>query len=732
MNFIAILHFASFAAYVLLVIYVVSRRSASYVNHLCALLISSLAILSLSCGLLNVTDNLQDAMALVNLAAFGSITGPVFALWFYLALTNREKVLKNRLFIAGSVTVPLILLFMQWSGFIMNGITVEVWGVGITRASTAFTWLYSIYTILLYLACGILLLEMERRADTTRRRKQAILLFATGAATIITVVTLNVLVYGAGMQQIPQVGDIVAMIWVIGIVVATSRYGLLRITPVLASDEILSTMSDSLMLVDNEATIVFANHATCSLLGNAEKKIIGQPFYSLVEDKHKAEELLNTDSSEKKGPLEMVYLSKDGTSIPVLISTSAIRLPGGTTAGSVVSAVDLRQHKKDEENLAAHQRLITGILETMPSAVLVINRQMEIVLANRLFFHDMGWSEGQIENRPLIDIIPSEEFVAQIASAMITDASSIQFEFRYDLNGSSRILVANVFPMPAENILLILNDVTDERERQDRLYLTDRLASIGEMAAGVAHEINNPLTSVIGLSQLLTEQELPADLVEDISTIYREALRASTVVKNLLTFARKRPALRQPVQIHRVIDDVLQLRAYEHRVNNIFITRNYTENLPDVVIDYNQMQQVFVNIVLNSEYEMMQAHRGGSLVVSSKKLEDHISISFSDDGPGISPENLKRVFDPFFTTKEAGKGTGLGLSVCYGIVANHGGKIYAESSPGQGATFIIELPATIPAAEPALQAQIMNFLKKQEGPATDRSLPEPLTREIQI
>ncbi|MBN1375561.1 MAG: PAS domain-containing protein, partial [Dehalococcoidia bacterium] len=366
MNFIAILHFASFTAYVLLVIYVVSRRSASYVNHLCALLISSLAIISLSFGLLNLATSIQDAMALVNLAAFGSYTGPVFALWFYLALSNREKLLKNKIFIAASITFPLLFLFLQWSGYLLNGITNEVWGVGITRAATPFLILFVFYMISLYSACGLLLLEMARRADTPRQRKQALLLFITGAATVIIVATLTTLIQYGGMEHLPQVGDVVAMIWVIGIVIATSRYGLMRITPVLASDEILITMGDSLMLVDNEARVVFANRATCSLLGSTEKNIVGQPFYSLMEDRHRAEELLDNNGNGKTGPLELTYLSKDGTPIPVLVSTSTIRLPGGATAGSVVSASDLRQHKKAAENLAAQQRLITGILETMP------------------------------------------------------------------------------------------------------------------------------------------------------------------------------------------------------------------------------------------------------------------------------------------------------------------------------------------------------------------------------
>jgi signal transduction histidine kinase len=351
----------------------------------------------------------------------------------------------------------------------------------------------------------------------------------------------------------------------------------------------------------------------------------------------------------------------------------------------------------------------------MPSAVLVINQQMEVVLANRLFYQGLAGILEQVEGKPLIDIIPSDELLRQISASRQKPSVNTQFEFRYNVDGNRKILVASILSMPSQNILLVLNDVTTERERQDRLYLTDRLASIGEMAAGVAHEMNNPLTSVLGLSKLLTEQDLPGDTGEDLNVIYKEALRVSNIVKNLLTFARKRAPVRQPAQIHGVIDDVLKLRAYEHKVSNIFVTRNFADNLPDVTIDYNQMQQVFVNIVLNAEYEMIQTHNGGSLTITTKNLDDRISISFKDDGPGISPQSLKRMFDPFFTTKEPGKGTGLGLSVCYGIVANHGGKIYVESSTGQGATFIVELPATVSASELALQTQISSYLKKKNN-----------------
>jgi signal transduction histidine kinase len=222
--------------------------------------------------------------------------------------------------------------------------------------------------------------------------------------------------------------------------------------------------------------------------------------------------------------------------------------------------------------------------------------------------------------------------------------------------------------------------------------MTDRLASIGELSSGIAHELNNPLTSVIGFSQLLMEGDVPANIKEDLTTIYSEAQRAAVIVKNLLTFARKHAPVKQLSQVNTIIEDVLRLRTYEQKVNNIEIEKLLAINLPGIMIDYFQMQQVFLNIVINAEFAMLEAHHKGKLTITTEKIDGIIRISFADDGPGISEENLKHIFDPFFTTKEVGKGTGLGLSICHGIVSEHGGKIYAKSDNGQGASFIVELP----------------------------------------
>jgi signal transduction histidine kinase len=223
--------------------------------------------------------------------------------------------------------------------------------------------------------------------------------------------------------------------------------------------------------------------------------------------------------------------------------------------------------------------------------------------------------------------------------------------------------------------------------------MTDRLASLGELASGTAHELNNPLTSIIGFSQLLMEREVPDDIREDLKLINNEAQRAASVTRNLLTFARKHGPVKQRNQINSILEDVLELRAYEHKANSIDVERQLDPDLPEIMVDYFQMQQVFMNIIINAEYFMRNAHNRGTLTIITKEQNDTVMIIFTDDGPGIPSENLRRIFDPFFTTKEPGKGTGLGLSICHGIVTEHGGQIYAKSQLGQGATIVVELPA---------------------------------------
>ncbi len=236
-------------------------------------------------------------------------------------------------------------------------------------------------------------------------------------------------------------------------------------------------------------------------------------------------------------------------------------------------------------------------------------------------------------------------------------------------------------------------------KEQEKLIMQDRLASIGQLVSGVAHELNNPLTSVISFSDLLLQRELPEEIKADLKVVNDEANRAAGIVKNLLTFARKQPQEKQPIDVNEQIQRVLQLRAYDQKVNNIQVDLHLDTHLPLVMGNSSQLQQVFFNLIINAEFFMLQAHGKGTLTITTENAGDFVRVLVADDGPGITKEDMKYLFTPFFTTKEVGKGTGLGLSICQGITAEHGGTIYAKSKFGEGASFIVELPVARPETE---------------------------------
>jgi CheY-like chemotaxis protein len=212
------------------------------------------------------------------------------------------------------------------------------------------------------------------------------------------------------------------------------------------------------------------------------------------------------------------------------------------------------------------------------------------------------------------------------------------------------------------------------------------------LASGIAHEINNPLTPILGFAELLMKRELPEDIRADLEIIHDGARRAAHVTRRLLTFARQSKPMRMLCNINEVVESTLQLRGHHLKINGIKVTTELDPKLPQTMADAGQLQQVMLNLIMNAEYAMSRSHGGGNLLLKTEKMGNVIRVSVKDDGPGMSKETMEKLFKPFFTTKEVGEGTGLGLSVCHGIVAEHNGRIYAESEAGKGATFIVELP----------------------------------------
>ncbi|UCC67208.1 MAG: response regulator [Armatimonadota bacterium] len=242
-------------------------------------------------------------------------------------------------------------------------------------------------------------------------------------------------------------------------------------------------------------------------------------------------------------------------------------------------------------------------------------------------------------------------------------------------------------------VVHVLRDITEERKLRQRINQAQKLAAIGELVAGVAHELNNPLTGILGFSQLLLREAPDTPFRADVEKVANEARRAARIVRNLSAFARRQPLSRTLVDVNELLRKTLELRAYQLRVAGISVELDLTSNLPRILADSDELQQVFLNIVNNAEQAMAGQDAAKGLTIRSVGASpETIRVDFQDTGPGLPEESLDRIFDPFYTTKEPGRGTGLGLSVCYGIVRGHGGQISAANGTDGGAVFTLDLP----------------------------------------
>ncbi len=245
--------------------------------------------------------------------------------------------------------------------------------------------------------------------------------------------------------------------------------------------------------------------------------------------------------------------------------------------------------------------------------------------------------------------------------------------------------------------LAAYSESTEERQAHPAVGHTEKMAALGQLVSGIAHELNNPLTTISGYTQLLLGRGLPAACIPDARKLYQEAERARRIVKDLLYFARESKPERLPVDVNEMIERTLALRSYELKVANISVNCDLDPDLPRTMADPYQIQQVMLNLIINSEQALTEQRGKGNIRIRTSHLKEQpsetkIAIEFSDDGPGIAPEIASRIFDPFFTTKAPGIGTGLGLSIVYGIVRQHQGDLALESPRGEGAKFLIKLP----------------------------------------
>ena len=354
---------------------------------------------------------------------------------------------------------------------------------------------------------------------------------------------------------------------------------------------------------------------------------------------------------------------------------------------SVTSAVLAQQAR------APAAAMWSRVADGLGIALTIIDGRGRVAEANRAFGQLVRSAPKSLTGWPWIALVPPAwgDGIAQVLGAPEDARPEVE------LKAGGRTFIASAFAMPAATRgerVLVLDDHTERRRLQEQLFQSEKMSAIGQLIAGVAHELNNPLTSVVGFADFLAEQpQVPAGLREPLEVLRTEAERASTVVKNLLRFARKHDPERRRLPAKPVVESVASLLRGQLLAQNVELQLEFEADLPEIDLDPQRLTQVLLNLINNSAQAIAGTSRPGTIVLRTRRWHGGVAIDVRDDGPGMPRAVAGQAFEPFFTTKPEGQGTGLGLPIAQGIVREHGGQITLTTAPGEGATFTVELPS---------------------------------------
>jgi PAS domain S-box-containing protein len=496
-------------------------------------------------------------------------------------------------------------------------------------------------------------------------------------------------------------------------VIETARSGENEAQNLLLSTSV-NSLNSAVTITDINRNIIYINNAHTRTFGYKPEEIIGKKsdvLYPLDDPSgvsSKIYEALAMVGWEGERPA----LRKNGNAFPVYEKTSAIKDKDGNQIGIVSVLDDITARRRLQQALRESEERYRSFVETAKSAIIAVDGDGKIILFNPAAEKIFGYPKEDIIDKEFSSLFPERckgtvkaEFGKGGGSGFsglnestseITGLNKSGEEFPAEVSFST----CRVEGRPI--LTAIIFDITERKNLLEQLLQSAKLAAVGELISGVTHEVNNPLAVVIGYSEmLLAEPELSNESREAIKAIHAESERAKKVIQNLLSFARKHSPEKEVIQVNEILEKTLGLTDYELRKNSVTVVKDLDPGLPETVGDPNQLQQVFLNLIINSQQAMMETGNARQLTVRSRIRESEstdrlgkrnvIQVAFEDNGPGIPDTSINKIFDPFYTTKP--KGTGLGLSVSFGIIKEHGGDIFARANEGRGVTFIVELPS---------------------------------------
>jgi PAS domain S-box-containing protein len=403
---------------------------------------------------------------------------------------------------------------------------------------------------------------------------------------------------------------------------------------------------------------------------------------------------------------------KDGGLLHTMQNISAVWDAQGNVVQTRGLMLDVTEQKMFQSQLQRERDFNQKILNTTQSMILVLDTAGLISYVNKRCY-EAGYKEEELIGHRLENWIEASHRI-DFEAALQTTALGQQVE-NLELrvarsDGSMGHFSISLSPMRDESkqvnsVVVVMTDITDAALLQAKLAHSEKMATIGQLVSGVAHEVNNPLAAILGFTDLLLENpDVPENAREDLRIILQETQRTKEIVQDLLSFARQRPAQREAVQVNAILRQTIKLRSYDFSSHGVEVVEEFDESIAPTLGDGQQLQQVFLNILNNAYDAIQESGNHGQIRIRTRRTQDSVEVAFIDNGIGVSePE---RIFDPFFTTKQVGKGTGLGLSICYGIVRAHGGEILCWNNAQEpGSTFVVRLPQTSESALAAAAAK---------------------------
>jgi PAS domain S-box-containing protein len=470
--------------------------------------------------------------------------------------------------------------------------------------------------------------------------------------------------------------------------------------------ELFETLQEGVYFSTPDGQLLDANPALVSMLGYVEKSdLLAAEPAALNFDPGQA--VLGRAIDDRGGlrTREVKLRRKDGKAATFLDSSRAVWDTSGNIIRYQGTLVDITERRRMELQLAQQEEFRGRLLESFPDLILVVDLEERYTFVSSRARDLLGYEPQDMLGKRISELDNHSPELASLYHDVVSGSqvfASAEYGARHR-DGNWRTMRASGSQLvdaeaKISGVIISVRDITVERKLEQQVVQSERLAAMGAMIGGVAHELNNPLTSIMGVSELLQDTETNETSRKQLAMLQQQARRAAEIVQNLTYFSRPPAPGKSRINLVEVVERTLNLHAYSLRKNNVTVDFLKEAGMPYALGDPHQLMQVFLNLIVNAEQAIREARDKGTLRIRLGKGDSSVWVSFHDDGSGIPKENLSSIFDPFYTTKRPGRGTGLGLSICKSVMKEHNGSVEAANSPDGGAVFTVTLPVSGTAA----------------------------------